>query len=72
LATVKLWTDEEVTAASRVKAVFDDIRATRKTDFINIFWRALANQPAVLERTSTRTKYIKIKRQWKYLYRAVD
>jgi hypothetical protein len=24
----------------RVKAVFDDIRATRKTDFINNLWRA--------------------------------
>ena len=29
----------------RVKAVFDDIRSTRKTDFINNFWRALAFDP---------------------------
>ena len=38
-------------ASPRVKAVFDDIRATRQTDFINNFWRALANDPANLERT---------------------
>ena len=42
--------DDESTSP-RVKAVFDDIRATRQTDFINNFWRALANDPANLERT---------------------
>ena len=26
----------------RVKAVFDDMRVTRQTDFINSFWRTLA------------------------------
>lgn len=51
MATVKLWTDAEAAAHPRVQAVFDDIRATRKSDFINNFWRALANQPPVLERT---------------------
>jgi AhpD family alkylhydroperoxidase len=51
MATAKLWTDEEVSTDPRVKAVFDDIRATRKSDFVNNFWRALANQPALLERT---------------------
>jgi uncharacterized peroxidase-related enzyme len=51
MATVKLWTDAEVAAHPRVQAVFDDIRATRNSDFVNNFWRALANQPAVLERT---------------------
>ena len=51
MATVKLWTDEEVSADDRVKAVFDDIRTTRKSDFVNNFWRALANQPELLERT---------------------
>jgi AhpD family alkylhydroperoxidase len=35
----------------RVKAVFDDMRATRQTDFINSFWRTLAFDPALLERT---------------------
>jgi len=37
-------------ASPRVKAVYDDIRATRGTDFINNFWKALANQPDNLER----------------------
>jgi AhpD family alkylhydroperoxidase len=51
MATVRLWTDAEIAAAPRVRAVFDDIRATRKSDFVNNFWRALANQPDLLERT---------------------
>jgi uncharacterized peroxidase-related enzyme len=51
MATVRLWTNEEADADHRVKAVFNDIRATRNSDFINNFWRALANQPDVLERT---------------------
>jgi AhpD family alkylhydroperoxidase len=38
-------------ADPRVKAVFDDIRATRKTDFINNFWRAIAFDPTLLETT---------------------
>jgi AhpD family alkylhydroperoxidase len=32
-------------------AVFADIRATRKTDFVNNFWRVLAHDPATLKRT---------------------
>jgi len=51
MATVKLLTDEEAEAIPAVKAVFDDIRATRKTDFINNFWRGMANDPATLKRT---------------------
>ena len=51
MATVKLWSDAEADADPRVRAVFDDIRAVRGSDFINNFWRGLANQPAVLERT---------------------
>ena len=35
----------------RVKAVFDDIRATRKSDFINNLWRYLAFDPQLLEET---------------------
>lgn len=35
----------------RVRAVFDDIRATRKTDFVNNLWRTLAFDPALLEST---------------------
>src|ERR1700723_2504894 len=58
MTTVKLWTDEEVSAVPRVRAVFDDIRATRKSDFVNNFWRALANQPALLERTWSSIKEV--------------
>jgi AhpD family alkylhydroperoxidase len=60
MATVKLWTDEEVSADARVKAVFDDIRATRNSNFVNNFWRALANQPVLLERTWTSVKEVMI------------
>jgi AhpD family alkylhydroperoxidase len=60
MATVKLWTDEEVSTDPRVKAVFDDIRAIRKSDFVNNFWRALANQPALLERTWLSIKEVMI------------
>ncbi len=40
----------------RVKAVFDDIRATRNTDFINNFWLALAFDAALLEHTWAEVK----------------
>ena len=60
MATVKLWTDEEVSADPRVRAVFDEIRSTRKSDFVNNFWRALANQPALLERTWSSIKEVMI------------
>ncbi|MEM8856485.1 MAG: carboxymuconolactone decarboxylase family protein [Pseudomonadota bacterium] len=45
-------------ASGAVKAVFDDIRATRGTDFVNNFWRVLANDPALLERTWTDLKAV--------------
>ena len=38
-------------ASPEVRAVFDDILATRKTDTINNFWKALAHHPATLRRT---------------------
>lgn len=60
MATVKLWSDEEAAAVPEVKAVFDDIRVTRKSDFVNNFWRALANQPDLLERTWTNIKRVMI------------
>ena len=49
MAIVPLLGDEEADATAR--AVFDDIRTTRNTEFINNFWRALANDPATLKRT---------------------
>ncbi|MGF1611561.1 MAG: carboxymuconolactone decarboxylase family protein [Kiloniellales bacterium] len=37
-------------APPEVKAVYDDIMATRKVDWINNFWKALANDPVTLRR----------------------
>jgi len=51
MATVRMLSDVEADAIPAVKAVFDDIRATRKSDFVNNFWRGLANDPATLKRT---------------------
>jgi len=42
---------DEGTAGPEVRAVFEDIKATRNTDWINNFWKALANDPATLRRT---------------------
>lgn len=51
MATVRLWTDGEAAADPEVGAVFEDIRRTRKSDFVNDFWRGLASDPALLKRT---------------------
>ena len=42
---------DERAASPAVRAVFDDIKTTRDTDYINNFWRALANHPPTLKRT---------------------
>lgn len=51
MTTVRLWTDDEARQDPAVNAVFDDIRKVRGSDFINNFWRALANDPPTLKRT---------------------
>jgi uncharacterized peroxidase-related enzyme len=51
MATVRLWTDDDVENNPAVKAVFDDIRRVRGSNFVNNFWRALANDAATLKRT---------------------
>jgi AhpD family alkylhydroperoxidase len=38
-------------ASAEVRAVYDDIMATRKTDWINNFWKAIAHDPVLLKRT---------------------
>ncbi|BAY99701.1 alkylhydroperoxidase [Tolypothrix tenuis PCC 7101] len=38
-------------ASDEVRAVYDDIRATRQTEYINNFWKAIANHPPTLQRT---------------------
>lgn len=45
-------------AGPEVRAVYDDIMATRNTDWINNFWKALANDPAALKRTWTSLKEV--------------
>jgi AhpD family alkylhydroperoxidase len=56
MATLRLLSDAEAGAAAR--AVFDDIRATRGTDYVNNFWRALAHDPAALARLWQEVKQV--------------
>lgn len=49
MGTVRLLSDEEV--APEARAVFDEIREARGTDYVNDFWRALAHDPEVLRAT---------------------
>ncbi len=56
MTTVKLLTDEE--ASPEARAVFDDIRKTRKSDFVNNAWRAQANDPVALKRTWDKAKEV--------------
>lgn len=54
MATVAMQGEED----PRVARVFADIRATRGSDVVNNFWRALANQPELLEQTWGRLKQV--------------
>jgi AhpD family alkylhydroperoxidase len=56
LSTVPVLDDNNLSAEAR--AVFDDIRATRKSDFVNNFWRALAHDPVLLKRTWESVKQV--------------
>jgi len=49
MATVKMV--EYADASPAVRAVYDDIMATRKIDWINNFWKVLASDPPTLKRT---------------------
>jgi AhpD family alkylhydroperoxidase len=42
---------EYADASPEVRAVYDEIMTLRKTDWINNFWKALANDPVTLKRT---------------------
>ena len=42
---------EYADATGDVLAIYDEIRRARKSDFINNFWKALANNPEQLRRT---------------------
>jgi AhpD family alkylhydroperoxidase len=56
MATVPLLSDE--TAGADALVVFNDIRAKRGTDYVNNFWRALANDPALLKATWDRLQVV--------------
>jgi len=56
MATTKVLADDELSAEAR--AVFDDIRATRGSDFVNNIWRAMADDPPLLARTWEQVKSV--------------
>jgi AhpD family alkylhydroperoxidase len=56
MPTSKILTDDE--ASPEARAVFDDIRRTRKTDFVNNAWRAQARDPVALKRTWEKAKVV--------------
>jgi AhpD family alkylhydroperoxidase len=49
---------EYADASPPVKAVYDDIMRTRNIDWINNFWKALANDPAELRRVWEQVKQV--------------
>ena len=49
---------EYETATPEVRAVFDDIMATRKTDWINNFWKVLASHPPTMKRMWENVKQV--------------
>jgi len=56
MALVKLI--EYAEAGPQVKAVYDDIMRTRGVDWINNFWKALANDPRELKRVWENVKQV--------------
>ena len=49
---------EYANASAEVRAVYDDIMATRKTDWVNNFWKVLAHDPATLRRIWSNIKQV--------------
>jgi AhpD family alkylhydroperoxidase len=47
-------------ATPDVRTIYDDIMATRKSDYINNFWKAIAHDPALLRRTWESIKHIMV------------
>jgi AhpD family alkylhydroperoxidase len=45
-------------ASPAVRAVYDDIMATRKTDWVNNFWKVLAHDPTSLRRVWANIKEV--------------
>ena len=51
------WLNDDA-ASDKARAVFDDIRAKRNTDYVNNFWRVLANDPDLLKATWDRLQVV--------------
>ncbi len=49
---------DDAALSPEARAVFDDLRATRKTDYVNAFWRVLANDPPTLARVWASVKEV--------------
>ncbi len=49
---------EYAAAPPEVRAVYDDIMKTRNVDWVNNFWKALANDPALLRRVWENVKQV--------------
>ncbi len=45
-------------ATPEVREIYDDIMATRKTDWVNNFWKVLAHDPRTLRRIWTNIKEV--------------
>ena len=45
-------------ASPEVRAIYDDIMATRQTDSVNNFWKAIAHDPVMLRRTWESVKQV--------------
>ena len=49
---------EYAQASVEVRAVYDDIMATRKVDWVNNFWKVLAHDPPALQRIWSNVKQV--------------
>jgi len=49
---------EYADASAQVRAVYDDIMATRNTDWVNNFWKVLAHDPPTLRRIWSNIKQV--------------
>jgi len=56
VSLVKIIEYEE--AGAEVRIVYDDIMQTRGVDWVNNFWKALANDPALLARVWAQVKQV--------------
>jgi AhpD family alkylhydroperoxidase len=49
---------EYADASAEVRAVYDDIMATRRVDWVNNFWKVLAHDPPALRRVWSNIKQV--------------